>query len=358
MNNISLLAKWLKSENTSSRESVRIATITRQFLGWTPKRYRKTLTALRAKIDVLEAKLCRNDWSNVDYSGIPSKAGMLYAKAFHRHDETRYSSWQEKAKKGEVKINTSVLNPFDIVSKVLSGGMVDIGDRKYCQVKPLDAKTKKDLDLFWTNLPNYLDAKINKNILCICDTSGSMRGNPIAAAISLSLYTAERNSGVFKDCFITFSNEPEIQNVSGSDIYDKIESLSKTFWNSNTDLQKVFEKILSKALEAGIKQEGMPSEIILISDMEFDKAVVDNNFTNLEEVKNKYINAGYEMPNLTFWNVKASDQSPAKFDERGVRLISGYSPTIFKSLFKEGIETPFDLFLKTVDVERYSNVKI
>lgn len=357
-NNISLAAKWMPSINTSSNNTVRLAGVFRKNFGWTHKQYRKNLSKLRAKINVLETQLCKNNWDKIDYSKIPSRAGLIYAKAFHRHDESRYSAWQSKATKGEVKVNTSTLNPFDIVTRIMTGGMVDIGDRKYCQVKPMDDKSKNDLDLFWKKLPDYFDSAgvKHRNILPIVDTSGSMRGNPIAAAIGLGIYTAERNEGVFQNCFVTFSNEPEVQTLIGDNIYDKINNLSKVFWNSNTNLQKVFELILRKAIENKVSPSGMPQEIVLISDMEFDKVSPDARELNLNAIEDQYKKAGYDLPHFTFWNVKASNQSPAKFDAKGIRMISGYSPSIFISLFKEGIETPLDLLLKVINGERYSGI--
>ena len=82
----SLLAKWLKSENTSSAESRKLANITRQHFGMNHKQYRKTLSVLRNRINIVERLMSENRWDEIEFDKIPSKAGMIYKNAFARHD--------------------------------------------------------------------------------------------------------------------------------------------------------------------------------------------------------------------------------------------------------------------------------
>ncbi len=356
--NISLLGKWLPSINTSSRQTRFLAEKFRKAFGLSPRNYRKKLSALREKINVLERLMCSGDWAGVDYSAIPSKAGLLYSKAFHRHDNPRYLQWQKDVMSGKTKINAAVLNPYDIVSRLMTGGMNKVGDKYFCDVRNLDEATKNDLNMFWEKLPDYFDGN-SQNILCVCDTSGSMRGAPVTAAISLSIYTAERNKGMFSNFFLTFSQEPDFQEVEGDNIYSKVQNMARSNWGENTNLQAVFDLILNRAIERKVPAEEMPAEVIIISDMQFDKATPDNKATNFQVIEDKFKGSGYKLPSLTFWNVNATgNDSPVTFDKRGVKLVSGYSPSIFRVLLGGNVETPLDLVKNAVEVERYAAITL
>lgn len=77
----SLLAKWLKSINTSSAESRRLANITREYFGMTHKQYRRTLSILRERINVLEKLMSAGEWEKIEFDKIPSRAGLIYRNA-------------------------------------------------------------------------------------------------------------------------------------------------------------------------------------------------------------------------------------------------------------------------------------
>jgi hypothetical protein len=76
----SLLAKWLKRENTSSPESRRLATITRKKFGFSPRTYRRLISSLCKKINVVEQKMCSEEWEAISYEHVPSKASLIYRK--------------------------------------------------------------------------------------------------------------------------------------------------------------------------------------------------------------------------------------------------------------------------------------
>ena len=331
----SLLGKWLKSENTSSKESRELARKTRKYLGLSSKDYRKMLTVLRAKIKIVESQMSRKQWDKINYEAVPSKASMIYKKAFKKHDEKRYEKYLESVEKGEKKINTKTLFPYEIVRQA----------RK---------ENDKTLDLLWKNLPDY--TKENEKALVVADVSGSMYGLPMDISVSLAMYFAERNKGIFQNKFITFSEKPELQEIEGTTLNQKIRNLEDAHWDMNTNVQAVFDLILDTAIENKIKKEDMPGTIYIISDMEFDEATDENDKTNFEIIKQKYEEAKYNMPVLVFWSVDSRQNNvPVTQNEKGVILVSGSSASVFKMAMEK--TTPHEFMLSVLNSERYKNIE-
>jgi len=347
---ISLLAKWMPSSNTSSINTRRLAKKLMKNFGWNPKKYRKTLSALRARINIVEANMCANNWEDIEFSSVPSRASMIYRKAFRKHDTKRYEEWQTKVASGTAKINAATLFPYDLVRES------EKFDSDPSNRTPEEKSSIKTLDLQWKNLPDYLK-KNPHNGLVVADVSGSMNGLPMQVSISMAMYFAERNVGSFKDYFITFSGQPTLQKVVGKTIVDKVQNLSRADWEQNTNLQAVFELILNAATKDSVPASEMPSMIYIVSDMEFDTACEDNSSTNFQAIEKKYKTAGYERPNICFWNVSStSDQSPVTKDQRGTTLVSGCSPSTFQHVMEGSTMTPYEFMLGVLNVERYETV--
>ena len=340
LSNPSLFWKWMPSNNTSSKETCALANEITKYLGITPKMYRKTLSANRKKINVVEQKMCANEWNQIKYQSVPSRASLLYKKAFIKHDHERYIDFLAKVKSGEAKINAGTLYPYDIVEDILNGEKDDT------------------LEALWNALPNYMEGDTSNSIV-VADVSGSMTGRPMAVSISLALYVSERNNGLFKDYFITFSQNPDLVKAKGNTICEKVANLEKAAWGMNTDLEAVFNTVLNAAKKNGISQDEMPTTLYIVSDMEFDQACSEPDKTLFQNIQKKYFTAGYEMPKLVFWNVNASNtQVPMKFDQRGACLVSGCSPAILKTLLAGGTITAEQVMLDTINSGRYSMVTL
>ncbi len=208
----------------------------------------------------------------------------------------------------------------------------------------------------WQNLPNYMENN-EFQILPVCDVSGSMAGLPLDISVSLGIYISERNEGLFKDAFVTFSAQPAVQYLKGS-FAQRVQQLEKAQWDMNTNLQATFDLILSKAVQNRIPHNEMPDMILIISDMEFDYACRGQ--TNFQAIEGKYKAAGYERPNIVFWNVNARQDKnvPVKYDQNGTALISGASPTILKGLLSGTIFNPVSIMKNVIDNERYDRVVV
>ena len=335
----SLLAKWLPSENASSKSSMFKARALAKELKMSQIEYRRLLVSLRKRIGLIEHKLSKREFGSIEYDKIPSQAHLKYKKSFFRNDEDRYTKYLESLKKGETKVNTATLYPYQVYDRAGEVGS----------------------DELWKNLPDYTQGK---NAIVVADVSGSMEGRPMSVSVSLAIYFAERNKGQFKDHFITFSAEPQLQAIHGKTLREKISSVEQSDWNMNTDVQAVFDLLLNTAVQNNTPVKEMPSTIYIISDMEFDSAtsrsIWDRNpkeETNFEAIDKNYREAGYERPNLVFWNVDARNkQVPALADDRNVTLVSGYSPSAFALAVEN--KTPEQLVKEVIESERYRAIVI
>lgn len=338
-NQVSLLGKWLPSINASSLESKRIGRKIASYLGKTEKEYRKMLTELRKKIKIVETQMCSGQWTSIEYDKIPSRASYMYRNAFRNHDADGYSKFLLDVENGDKKINSGTIYPYEIVEKHLDG---------------LGNSDDKTLNLMWESLPNYMENQ-HLNGLVVADVSGSMHGRPMAVSISLAMYISERNTGIWKNKFMTFSSSPQMLTVVGNTIQEKIYNLSRAPWGCSTDIQAVFDLILSTACKHEISNEDMPKKLIIVSDMQFNSATGVK--TNFELIKDKYKKSGYSMPDLVFWNVNdIGDNVPMTMHDSGTCLVSGCSPSILKAVLKNQLITPIDIMNEAVYSNRYDDL--
>lgn len=353
---ISLLAKWLKSENCSSKESKRIATIIRKSLGVTPRNYRKMLSEMRKYIDVVECKMSAREWNAINYETVPSRANLIYNNAFLRNDEERRREYLGKLEKGEVKINAATLFPHDIVHKYMSGG-----GGWYQSLKSYDAT----LEGLWKALPDTV--KGAENTIVVADGSGSMTcnvgGNTSVTALdvanALAIYFAERASGEFKDKYITFSNRPQLVDFSNTKtLKDKLQIALRHNEVADTNIEATFDLILKTAVNNKMSQEDMPKNILIISDMEFNSACYGRpNEALFTTIAKKYEAHGYKLPKLIFWNVNSRIGTiPIKENDLGVALVSGFSVNIVNMVMSNKLD-PYECLLDVLNTERYQPIE-
>ena len=355
---VSLLAKWLKTESASNPESRRLAKWTMKAVDMPARMYRRTLSALRKYIDVTEVKMTANEWSKIDYSKVPSRASLLYKNAFKRHDAERYSKFIEKVNKGEEKINAGVLYPHDIVSKYMSNSGWS---------STLKKNLDETLEALWKNLPNTV--KGDETTLVVADGSGSMMdliGQTSVAALdvanALAIYFAEKAKGPYKDKYITFSSHPQFVDFSqATTLRDKLKIALEHDDCSNTNIEAVFDLILDTAKINGLKQEDIPVNILVISDMEFNHCAESNsNYYCTEalfkKIAERYEKAGYKLPRLVFWNVNSRTETlPIIQNDLGVALVSGFSVNIAKMVLSGELD-PYKCLVKELESERYAPV--
>ena len=344
-----LCAKWMPRKGKTAAKL-------RNYMNMTPKQYRKTLVGLT---DVVETQMCNGEWDTIQFGKLPSVASARYQKAFGKNAPAAYGEYIEGLVKGTEKINAGAVYPYDVIKSLRSGN----GTVAQAQ---------------WEALPNYLEGSADM-ILPVVDVSGSMGasagGNSnlscLDVAISLGLYISERNEGPFKDAFLTFSSEPTLEVLNGS-LHDRFLQMSRVDWGMSTNIEATFRLILNQAIKNSVSPGDMPGKILILSDMEFDEASKSSgsgwyrrqtshkwNPTAQELIEKMYSDAGYEVPQIVYWNIQSRGGNvPVAYDKTGTALISGFSPAIMKSVLGAEDMTPVGIMDKTIMSERYEDIKI
>lgn len=336
-----LAAKWAPRKGA-------IANALRKILNLDPKTYRKTVVSLTS---VVETQMCAKTWSEINYEQVPSVAHARYQKAFARNDADRYAAFKTAAVNGEVKINAGALYPYDVLKSVTHG----------------DATAALAQ---WNALPNYLGD--SGFILPVIDTSGSMgsrvggKGSLLTCmdvAISLGLYLADKQTGAFKDMFLNFDTDSKIHHLKGN-LLEKIEQIKHVAWGGSTNLESAFKEILKVAVLGEVPVSEMPKYLLVISDMGFNACEQDGNLNAFDMAKQMFARHGYDLPTIVWWNVDhkqvgygGDNNFPVQRDDVNTAMISGFSPSIVKSVLSARNVTPYGVMMDTILQERYAAVE-
>ena len=351
---ISLLAKWMPSENTSSVKTRQMATKAMRALHLEPRKYRKMLSALRKHINVTERLMSAGEWAKIDYAKVPSYAMHNYGSAFAKHDHERFDAYLKSVKKGEVKINASVLYPYDLVEKYMNTREIGThyGD---CFVARNENAV---VEAQWKAMPNYLTKPVNAVVMA--DVSGSMRGRPMATSIGLATYFAQHNTGHYHNQYLTFTSEPSFINLrEGASLLDCVKKVAEAGVGYSTNLEKAFLAILETAVNYRVPNSEMPKALVVISDMEIDKYMrPGRHWDFLDVMRKRFANYGYTLPRIILWNVNARKDTVLSQSE-DILFVSGQSASVFKQLCQnlDGI-TAYDLMIQTLNGPAYSKVRI
>lgn len=357
---ISLLAKWMPSINASSVKTKEYGKKLCKALHMTECEYRKALSKLRKYLDVVEVKMSDKNWSEIKYEEVPSRANLIYNSAFLRNDEERRREYLGKLENGETKINASTLFPHDIVHKYMSSYRLGAKDAT--------------IEALWKALPDTVNGC--GNTIVVADGSGSMTStvdnNSLVTALdvanALAIYFAEHSSGQFKDKYITFSEHPQLVDFSKcKSLHNKLQTAMMHNEVANTNIEAVFDLILTTAINNKMHQEDLPANILIISDMEFDSCATSGNGGRWSTIRptqklfdyiaQKYAQHGYKLPRLVFWNVNSRTGTiPVKENDLGVALVSGFSVNVAKMVMS-GKTDPYECLLETLNSDRYAPVE-
>jgi hypothetical protein len=334
-----LASKWAPREKSAQRK---LAVELMQHMGLKPKEYRKMIVAAT---NVVETAMCARDWDNINFSHVPSVAASRYRTAFWRNTPL-FEEYVNKLVAGDksVKVTASSVFPHDVIK-----GAFNMAHMSPVELDHIRAQ--------WAALPNFIE---DASILPMVDVSGSMNcsvGNSnslrcIDVAVSLGLYCADKNTGAFKDCTLTFTGNPQLVQLTG-DIISKINQLVKAEWQMNTNIEAAFRLILRTAIENSVPAEEMPRTLLILSDMQFDACCKNPNDSAIAMIRHQYEEAGYPVPNIVFWNLNAHANTPVRYDEKGTALVSGFSPSILKAVVSSQNYTPLDIVCETIMDPRY-----
>ncbi len=358
----SLCAKWAKSCNASSKETRRLGRLTADAMNLTYHQYQKMLAKIRNRLNVIERLMSDGRWDEIEFEKVPSNAGLRYSHCFSIREELK-ERYAEFIAKPESKVNAATLYPYDCACRAT----------RVCH-SAMNEPERVAVNKYWENLPDYIGDNDASNFMCVCDTSGSMTwGNsnpkPIDVATSLAMYFAERAKGPFHNHYISFASRPQLIKIVGRDFVEKVQRIRETNLCDNTNLEAVFNLLLSVA-KCGIPAEDFVKKLFIISDMEIDQATNEisysgsfydrgpesyNGFKSLMERirENWERQTDIPFPQLYYWNVNARNNTVLSLGP-DVSYISGASPAILKQVLSG--KSNWELCLETLLSERYSSI--
>ena len=355
---MSLLAKWLPSESSSSIENSYRAIYLARKLNMSLRTYRKTLSKLRKSLKIIETYMSNNQWNQINYSQVPSKANLLYKNAFLVHDRERRLEFLDSLAKNKTKINSKALFPYEIIYHYKK-----LIDRNSTSLQETYVYNET-LEQMWKSLREY---KLLNNTIVIRDGSASMtvnlnkgRATLLDVADAMTIYCTEHSTNkMCKNNFITFSSTPKVINLNScKTLKDKLDLLKKYDDCSNTNIEKVFDLILKTAIRRKYKQNDLPDSILIISDMQFDCCKANKNtYVLFESIRNKYKRNGYKLPKLIFWNLDQnfSNTIPMQNNDNGLILLSGFSTSLMEMVCSTELD-PFKALIKVLDKDRYNYI--
>ena len=370
---VSLLAKWLPSIKTHNKKNYFAIKLAKK-LNLTEKEYRKILSKLRDRLNIVEKHITNKEYEKIDYISVPSKAMVKYRSLFFTKDEIRFKEFIEELKTSKkTKYDNLFMNDFvkmylDNLKKIgvnyfygktikeayknsISDLIKDLSLKELEDRQILLQRLKDEKNLINTMWKKQTKIGFDKNVLVVADTSASMRGTPFETAISLAIYISQNNkSQQWRNRFMIFSSDCVVYSYDkDSEFTDIIDGIPIIM--TNTDIDKVFKKILNDSVEKKLPQL---DEVIIISDMEFDMVQNRKNMSNFKHWKSEFAKYNYELPKIIFWNVARNVESfPVTKLDYGTCLVSGYSKNILKSIIDIDEFNPIDVMLKTLEEKNY-----
>ena len=357
---VSLCAKWSPSENDRNDKRKQFAKKIASILydkedSKKMEKYRKEyLVPLRKQINIVESLMCNNEWDKINYEGVPGVASRRLHNAFNNHDSERYCEYLAKVRSGEAKINVTGILPHE-----LAGYYINLRNTQD------EYEENETIELQWkTIVDNVKGSGILGNSLAIIDLSGSMfsasNGSiPAQVAISLGIITSQCCKGMFKNKFITFSENPELVSLLPDDLYAEytekgiepslytcFKSLVDVEFGFNTDFVKCCKMIIEYGKEHNIDDEDMPKKLFIYTDMQFDEATAETDEatadaeserkggieTLYKTIVKMFKASDYTPPKFIFWNLNSSHKEsfPVNCKTEGTAMISGFSEQLLK----------------------------
>ena len=330
---VSLCAKWFPTEKCSLDKKYGIYLKVAENMGISPRQLRKEyLVPLRAKAEVVESII--PDWESINYSHVPAIAMKNLRNAFMRHNEEVFQDYLRSVERGEAKINTGTLYPYEMIK----------------------ANIDQTIEVMWKDFVSKIRAKGTlKNVIPVCDVSGSMIGLAMDVCVSLGLILSEINTGAFANKVFTFHDKPTLFTIKGSTLQERVRSLSNAPWGGNTNFQATVELLLQELKKIGSIEQ---HTIVVFSDMQFDEA--DKKYqTNHNVMLQKFAKEGIPFPRIVYWNLRGNTiDFPTCSWDQNVALVSGFSANTFDLFLDTPIINPYLIVRKAIDNERYKPLEV
>ena len=343
-----LAAKWFPSENSGKLSKSFFRKFV-QFCDCQPQALRKAISTLRNRIKLVETQMSKKDWSEIDYSSVPSQASKLYAKTFWKHDAERYELYLKQVEKGKAKMNVQAVEMYEVFHNPTVAAQ---------------AQFQEIIKLVQSWIPEGV------NFLPIVDTSSSMTSwmnivyndkkptkfHPMDIAIGIGIALSKGNKGTFKDAMFNFDERPTLHYFPDNNFQRLYNNVKNMNWGGNTNLLAVFDTLLTTARNNHLKSEDLPNVLIVLSDMQFDGNSHNWRASTFDSVKSKYQKAGFNMPLIVWWSINGSNNNvPVTKKELGTLCVSGWAQSVAKTVVS-GVYSPNEVIEKIVNHERYNKI--
>nr|GMD65567.1 uncharacterized protein LOC109185905 isoform X2 [Ipomoea batatas] len=310
---------------------------------------KQVLVPLHKALELPEVYMSAKQWNVLPYKRVASVAMKNYTKKFAKHDNERFNEYLRKVKTGEAKIAAGALLPHEIIKSLERADPEE------------EAEVAEVAELQWKRMVDDL-AKKGKlsNCIAICDVSGSMSGIPMDVSVALGILISELSEEPWKGNLITFSADPQLHKIKGETLLEKTAFVKTMDWGMNTNFQKAFDRILEIAVEGKLSQEQMIRRVFVFSDMEFDEVSENSWETDYEAIQRKFREKGFtNVPEVVFWNLRASRSTPVVANQSGVALVSGFSKNLL-TIFLEngGIVNPEEVMELAISGEEYKKLAV
>lgn len=358
----STLAKWLKSENASSKETKTLARKTRLALDLTSKEYRVLLSNLRKRVNIVESSISEGKWDEVKYGDISSGSMHKYYKAFLKHDRQRYIDYlnvldSDKIETAGLAINPKSYFPYDLLEGILKDS-AEFSKSYFCDL--------------WKDMPSYTENIGEDTLVCLgLSHTSSNRKYKIPAycgGIGTILYLLDKNSGAYREHIITMNPKPNLIKVKGDTLLERIKEVEESSLTKEVNVEIALDLVLFAAIKNNINKNKMPKRLLFILDdrckLTYLNCKNDSKKTHFlhedqyEKFKNKWALSGYEMPEICFWRIDGyRDNSNIIVDSNNFKYVSGYSNEIFKSVIS-GDQIYSEVLLDKILLSlRYNSIK-
>lgn len=317
------LAKWLKSENTSSKESKLLALKTRLLLGYSGKEYRVLLTNLRKKLNLVENNIRIYNYKNIDYKNISPSVLIKYKKAFLRNDRENYLN---------IKNNNIIKNKLFLenIDNLISIENVQNKNNIYLNNNIFNTNNFKNIynkEIFKIikNLENPEDTFIINGI----EKIEGDNNKEIKVLIKTMLLYKKINLNVFRDYYLYFDKIPKFKKIYERDTVSEINNLFIDYINNNINLNTGMDLLLFTMIKNNFKQDLAPKSILFIYNKKIDLESIEIN-----ELKEKWLKAGYKIPKLKLWNLNNFNKDFYIKNLTNYTYINGYNKNIWSFLIK------------------------
>jgi hypothetical protein len=263
-----------------------------------------------------------NNWQDIKLEVVPSLCMMRSAKAFQKHIPVK---WDDFIQSDDTVIKTDVAYPHELV-------------------RMLKAQVEEPvIEKAWASMIDR-DLVCGHRLLPVIDQSGSMFGTSVSgnvdlgdAAATLGMYISEFLPGSLQRRFVTFSERPKVIHWKDSTFSTSLSTIQKED-HLNTNIEAVFDVLLSYAQALDVSPDQMPEGLIILSDMQFDNCGTygmkhAQSKTVIEASCDRWEAAGYTRPSLVFWNMAGYAGQPVDVYGENAAYISGFSPAILTHLF-------------------------